>query len=105
MKTWKVFSLAGLVAASISFWSGTVQAQYYGSDIDQREAAQQQRIQNGIHSGAITPQEARRLAAEQQRLQTAEDRMRADGRLDPRERARLRSNADKADSDISPGKA
>ncbi len=101
MKTWQVLSLAGLIATGISVWSGPAQAQYYGGNIDQREAAEQQRIQNGIRSGAITPQEARRLEAEQRRIRDAEDRMRADGRLDPRERARLNQMLNKADRDIS----
>jgi hypothetical protein len=100
MKTWKVFSLAGFVLTSICVWSGPVQAQYFGRNIDQREAAQQHRIHNGIESGALTPQEAERLAAEQRRIQAAENRMRADGRLNPRERARLDGMLDKADRRI-----
>jgi hypothetical protein len=101
MKTWKVLSLAGLVLSSICVWCGPVQAQYYGRDLDQREEVQQQRIQQGIQSGAITPQEARRLGMEQRHIQAAEERMRADGRLAPRERARLNQMLNKADRDIS----
>lgn len=101
MKTWKVLSIAGLVLTGLAVWHGPVQAQYYGGNIDAREDAQQRRIQDGIRSGAITPQEARRLEAEQQRIQAAEDRMRADGRLDYRERARLGQMQNKADRDIS----
>ena len=101
MKSWQIFGLAGLMVTGLSVWSGPAQAQYYGGNIDQREAAQEQRIQNGIRSGAITPREAGRLEAEQQRIRDAEARMRADGRLDPREKARLDRMQNKADRDIS----
>ncbi len=100
MKTWKAIGIAGLVLTSIYVWSGPVQAQYYGGIIDQREAAQQYRIHNGIESGALTPQEAWKLRNEQRRIQTAENRMRADGRLNPRERARLDGMQDRADRHI-----
>jgi hypothetical protein len=100
MKSWKVIGMAGLMLTSLYIWSGPVQAQYYGHGIDQREAAEEQRIKEGVRSGAITPQEAERLAAEQRRIRAAEARMRADGRLDPRERARLNQMLNKADRDI-----
>jgi hypothetical protein len=100
MKTWKAIGIAGLVLTSIYVWSGPVQAQYYGGIIDQREAAQQHRIHNGIESGALTPQEAWKLRNEQRRIQTAENRMRADGRLNSRERARLDGMQDRADRHI-----
>jgi hypothetical protein len=100
MKTWKAIGIAGLVLTSIYVWSGPVQAQYYGGIIDQREVAQQHRIHNGIESGALTPQEAWKLRNEQRRLQTAENRMRADGRLNSRERARLDGMQDRADRRI-----
>ena len=41
----------------------------------------------GFRSGALTPREAGRLEAEQQRIRDAEARMRADGRLNPNEKA------------------
>ncbi len=101
MKSWKLIGMAGLMLTSLYIWSGPVQAQYYGQNIEQREAAEQQRIQNGIRSGALTPQEARRLEAEQRRIEATKDRMRADGRLDPREQARLNQMLNKANRDIS----
>jgi hypothetical protein len=100
MKMWKTIGTAGLVLTSIYVFSGTAQAQYYGRNIDQREAAQQQRIHNGIESGTLTPQEAWKLENEQRRIQAAEDRMRADGRLNHRERARLDGMLDRADQRI-----
>ncbi len=99
-KTWKIFGMAGLFLSSLVIWSGPVQAQYFGWNLDQREAAQQQRIHHGAESGALTPQEAWKLENEQRRIQAAEDRMRADGRLNHRERARLDKMQDKADRHI-----
>ncbi|MDP3182034.1 MAG: hypothetical protein Q8M54_04360 [Desulfobaccales bacterium] len=64
--------------------------------IDWREANQQNRINQGLQSGQLTPQEFNRLEREQARIQAAEARMRADGRLDPRERARLNGMLDRS---------
>ena len=96
MKSWKIISLAGLIATGISIWSGPVQAQYYGGNIDQREAAQELRIREGLRNGTLTPQEAGRLEAEQQRIRAAEARMQADGRLGYRDRAALDRMQDNA---------
>jgi hypothetical protein len=100
MKMGKVFSLAGFVLTGIMVWTGSAQAQFFGWGTDQREAAQQQRIHQGVHSGALTPQEARQLTGEQRRIQAAENRMLADGRLDYRERGHLDRMQDRADRHI-----
>jgi hypothetical protein len=100
MQTWKVFSIAGLVVASIAAWSGMGQAEN-GSFIDQRGAAQEQGIQDGVRSGALTPREAGRLEVEQQRIRDAEAQLRADdGRLNPNEKAIIDKMQNKAGSDI-----
>ena len=57
--------------------------------IDQRQINQEQRIQQGVQSGSLTPREAARLERGQQRLQAKEDRAKADGVVTPRERASL----------------
>jgi hypothetical protein len=72
----------------------------YGPGIDQREAYQQQRIERGVGSGALTPGETRYLEREQSRIQGAEQRMMSDGRLSPWERQRLRQMQDRASRDI-----
>ena len=59
MQTWKTIGISGLMLASV-FWSGVVQAKHYNSNIEQQEAEQQQRIQDGVQSGSLTPQEAGR---------------------------------------------
>jgi len=73
----------------------------YGPTIDQRADYQQQRIQRGIDSGALTPGETRYLEREQARIQATERRMEADGRLSPWERQRLREMQNQASQDIN----
>jgi hypothetical protein len=68
--------------------------------VDWREANQERRIYQGVRSGQLTPQEFNRLEAEQARIRAAEARMRADGRLDPRERARLNAMLDRSSQHI-----
>lgn len=57
--------------------------------VDQREANQEARIQQGVQSGALTPREARRLEGGQQRVENMEARAKSDGVVTRQERARL----------------
>lgn len=57
--------------------------------IDQRQANQQQRIDQGAQSGALTDKEAARLEKGQAHVQKMEDKAAADGRVTMRERARI----------------
>lgn len=57
--------------------------------IDQRQQNQQQRIDQGVNSGALTDREAHRLQHGQQRVQNMEQRALADGKMSMKERARL----------------
>ncbi len=54
-----------------------------------RQRIQQGRIAGGVASGALTPRETIRLEREQAGLERAQQRMEADDRVTPRERARL----------------
>jgi hypothetical protein len=94
-------TIAGLMLGSLLLAGSPARAQStYDPRIDQREDFQQQRIQQGIESGQLTPWEARRLENEQARIQATEDRMKADGNLSPRERARLTEMQNRAGRDI-----
>ena len=57
--------------------------------IDKRQATQQQRIDQGVKSGALTGKEAARMEKGQARVQKMEDKAKADGKVTPKERARL----------------
>ena len=91
--------VAGLTLGGLLFIGSPAGAQSV-YNLDQREDRQQQRIQQGVDSGALTPGEARRLEGEQARIQATEDRMRADGHLSPRERERLSQMQNRASRDI-----
>ncbi len=69
---------------------GTINA-YAGplSEISARQAQQQNRISQGIASGALTPREAAVLETREARLSRIEARDLADGRLSPREACNL----------------
>lgn len=57
--------------------------------IDQRQANQQQRIEQGVQSGALTQQEAARLQHGQEHVQNIENKATADGKVTAKERARI----------------
>jgi len=57
--------------------------------VDQRQMNQQQRIDQGVQSGALTGKEAARLEGGQQHVQNMEDKAKADGKVTPQERKRL----------------
>jgi uncharacterized membrane protein YebE (DUF533 family) len=57
--------------------------------IDQRQANQQQRIDQGVQSGALTEKEAARMDKGQDRIQNMEDKAKADGVVTAQERKRI----------------
>ncbi len=67
---------------------------------ERRQQVQQQRIADGVASGALTPRETVRLERQQAGVERAQRRMEADGKVTPRERARLHVRQDKASRDI-----
>jgi hypothetical protein len=64
--------------------------------IDQRDREQGDRIRQGLLNGSLTPQEARRLWAEQGRIRAIQAQMRAYGYLSPQERARFTARQNRA---------
>lgn len=87
MKTRLIIAAAAAsIAAAVA---APVFAQANTPGIDQREANQQARIQQGINSGQLTPGEAARLERGQQHVENMEARAKADGVVTNRERARI----------------
>lgn len=64
-------------------------AQTATPNIDQRQANQERRIEQGVQSGSLTQREANRLERGENRIGRMEDRAKADGQVTPRERRRL----------------
>lgn len=77
--------LSVLVAAS-----GAAFAQTATPRIDQRQANQEKRIEQGVASGQLTPRETARLEKGEQRIENAEDRAKADGEVTQKERTHLK---------------
>ncbi|MFM9917725.1 MAG: hypothetical protein ACKVOX_18135 [Rhizobacter sp.] len=63
---------------------------------DNRQDRQEQRIEKGATSGALTQPEVRRLSREQARLTRAEGRAEADGKVTPKEAIALEKRQDVA---------
>jgi hypothetical protein len=57
--------------------------------VDQRQANQEKRIDQGIASGELTKREARRMNRQQAAVDRAEDKAKADGTVTAQERRRL----------------
>ncbi len=77
-----------LVAAVFVFGTSAV-SMARPSGINSRQHREQQRINQGIRSGELTRNEARRLEAGLSKIRRDERRARSDGDLTPGERARL----------------
>jgi flagellar motility protein MotE (MotC chaperone) len=67
---------------------------------DVREVLQEQRIERGIASGALTAKETHRLDQQQQRIDTMEAKAKADGKVTRGERAHLEHAQDRASRNI-----
>lgn len=91
----KAFAATLLLAASLA------QAQTETPRIDERQARQEQRIDQGVASGELTKREATRLTQQQNRIDRVEDRAKADGELTKPERARLTHAQNAASRDIA----
>jgi CRISPR/Cas system-associated endoribonuclease Cas2 len=68
--------------------------------IQNREQKQEQRIQQGVQSGQLTPKEAGRLEAQQTKIKQDEERMKADGKLTKAERKKLKREQGSASENI-----
>ena len=86
----KLTMIALLVAALPA--TGLAQS---SSRIDERQANQQRRIDEGVKSGQLTKKEAERLQEDQRRIQKMEDQARADGKITAEERRRIERAQDR----------
>ena len=69
--------------------------------IDQRQANQQKRIDEGVKSGSLTTREAERLQKGQARVGKMEHKAAADGAIDKKEARRIERAQDKQSRKIS----
>ncbi|MEK6813975.1 MAG: hypothetical protein AABY65_04510 [Nitrospirota bacterium] len=82
----RIFAVTGLaLALSTPAFAGSADTPV----IDKRQAAQEQRIDQGIASGQLTEREAARLDRRQDRIDNMENRAKSDGVVTNKERARI----------------
>lgn len=88
MKNFKMLAAVAFSLPVLAF------AQANTPRVDQRQANQEQRIEQGVASGSLTPREANRLERGQQHVANMESRAKADGVVTRQERARLHQAQD-----------
>lgn len=104
MKTKILLGILALVASAAyaqSATMGTPASPTATPRIDQREANQERRMQQGVDSGQLTPREANRMENRQERVERVEERAKADGKVTPKERAHMNNMQDRASRDIA----
>ena len=90
-----------LLAVSVLFLAtGSAYAQADSPNVDQRQANQEQRIDQGIASGQLNQRESNRLERKQTRINRMEDRAKADGVVTKRERTKINRAQNRASCDI-----
>src|SRR5258706_11100618 len=77
------------LALAITTLAGSAFAQPSAQQDTQRDIYQQERIEQGLQSGELRTKEASRLEHQEQRIDGIEARDMKDGRIGPKEQARL----------------
>jgi hypothetical protein len=80
MKTMKFVTAVVFTALALPAFAQTTST----PRIDQRQAEQQRRIDQGVKSGELNKREAARLEKGQARIQKMEDKAMADGKMTPK---------------------
>jgi len=89
------------IALALGLATLGAQAQTATPKVDERQAKQEKRIDQGVASGELTGREARRLEKEQAAVDRMEDKAKADGKVTRKERRRLDAAQDAASHDIA----
>ena len=93
-------TLAICVTVAAALFAGSAFAGTNDPRIDRRQEQQEQRIDQGVQSGALTPKETGHLEAQQASIAQEEARMKADGKLTKAERARLTRDQNRANRTV-----
>lgn len=96
--------IGAILTGSIAciFAAGSAFAANNDPGIDQREVNQQNRINQGVQSGQLTPKETGKLEAQQARIKQREERMasRDNGNLTADDKAKLTREQNRASQNI-----
>jgi opacity protein-like surface antigen len=90
-----------LAVSALVLMTGMAFAQAETPVIDERQANQEQRIDQGIASGQLNGREANRLNKQQEHINKMEDRAKSDGVMTKKERARIVAAQDRASRHIA----
>ncbi len=104
MKIQHLFLALTLAAAGTAFAQTPPADPTATPRIDQRQANQQNRINQGVASGSLTPKEADRMNRQQSRNAAAEAKAKADGVVTQKERAHLQHRENKSSRNIKRNK-
>ena len=88
------------VSAMTLLMTGMAYAEAETPVIDQRQANQERRIDQGIASGQLNEREANRLNKQQGHINKMEDRAKSDGVMTKKERARIGAAQNRASRHI-----
>lgn len=91
---------ATLAVATVGAFAQAASSPAATPRVDQRQANQEKRIDQGIASGELNKRETRRLEKEQNVINRAEDKAKADGTVTKVERRRLHKMQNHASKDI-----
>jgi len=97
MKTVQILAFAVFAALAVPAFAQTSST----PRIDQRQANQERRIDQGVKSGQLNQKEAARLDKGQARIQKMENKAMADGKMTKKERARIENAQDRESQRIS----
>ena len=101
MKSVKLVTAAVVAALAFPVIAQTQPQTKSTARIDQRQANQQQRIDQGVKSGQLNKKEAARLEKGQERIQKMENKAMADGKMTAKERAKIEKAQDRESKRIA----
>lgn len=90
-----------LAIGALALMTGTAYAEADPPRIDQRQANQERRIDEGITSGQLNQREAAKLDKQQDHIDNMENKAKSDGVVTKKERARLHAAQDRASKNIA----
>ena len=96
----KIFAMSAFAAFIVGI-VGSALAQTKTPLATERQVNQQERIKQGVNSGELNRRETTRLEAEQAKIQAEKKIARADGKVTPRERAKIRRDQNRASRHIN----
>lgn len=89
------------VTAMALLMTGMAYAEAETPAVDQRQANQEQRIDQGVAGGQLNKREANRLNKQQKHINKVEGRAKADGVVTKKERARINKTQNRASRQIA----